>query len=139
MKAKDKHRINILKYLSNTSNNWPSRTKFGMIILGITEATVRNHFTGLELDDIEAEGLILRRKRCVSSSAKVDKGLMERAETGDPAACKLYYQRIEGWTEKSIKELTGKDGGPIKTETELSPESQKLLQEITKNASTCCT
>ena len=81
---------------------------------------MRNHFTGLELDDIEAEGLILRRKRCVSSSAKVDKGLMERAETGDPAACKLYYQRIEGWTEKQIKELTGKDGGPIENKWDIT-------------------
>ena len=41
---------------------------------------------------------------------------------------KLLIDRVES---------SGPDGGPIKTQTELSPEAQKLLQEIAKHASTC--
>jgi hypothetical protein len=56
--------------------------------------------------------------------------LINRAIDGDPAACKLYYQRIEGWTEKQARELTGKDGGPIETKGGLSPEAEQKLMEL---------
>ena len=112
MRARDRHRLKILKYLANPENDWPNRGGLA-VVAGIAEDTFRGHFNADDIDEIESTGLELRRKRCAGSSAQVDKGLLKKATDGDPAACKLYYQRIEGWTEKSIKELTGKDGAPL--------------------------
>ena len=106
MKAKDRHRDKLLRYLANPDNDWPNRGGLS-IAIGLKEETFRTHFNAADIDEMEATGLALRRRRCSSQSALVDKGLMKRAEEGDPAACKLYYQRIEGWSEKQDVNLSG--------------------------------
>jgi hypothetical protein len=105
MKAKDKHRINLVEYLSNPENEMPNRQ--GMAdYLGITRDSLYKNFTPDELYDIEQEALANRRKKYSSQISRVDAGLMKRAEDGDVAAAKLIYQRFEGWSEKQEHKLT---------------------------------
>ena len=132
MKAKERHRLNLLEYLSNPSNNFLNRQEMAETVLKIKSRTMRNHFTSVELDAIESEALEIRRKRCASISARVDRGLIKRAESGDPAACKLYYQKFEGWKEAKRQETTGEDGGPIQLESGLSAVAERKLMELTK-------
>lgn len=98
--------------MSNIENDFPSRGQFPAICQ-ITKQTLYKHFTPRELSEIEKEGLDLRRKQCAGISAKVDRGLVASAMAGDAAACKLYYQRIEGWSEKHQLEQSGPGGKPI--------------------------
>ncbi len=66
---------------------------------------------------------------------KVNRILLEGAIDGDPRLIKLYYERIGEYRDR--KEITGKDGEPIKTEqtydlSELTDEELRLLEEINK-------
>jgi hypothetical protein len=69
-------------------------------------------FTVVELDQIEKEALEIRRKHCQRQSAAVDQGLYKKAVSGDPTAAKLWYQRMEGWSEKKQHEFPGGEGNP---------------------------
>lgn len=62
------------------------------------------------------EALDFRRSQYAKLSIAVDMGLVKKAAKGNAAEAKLYYQKFENWKEpKAPMELTGKDGGPIKT------------------------
>lgn len=108
MLAKDRHRINILKYLGNPDNDFVNRRTLAENVCGIGQRTLNKHFTPDELNDIEAEGLVLRRKKYQSGIAKADKALLKKAESGDVPAIKLLYQRFEDWSEKQRVEKTDK-------------------------------
>jgi hypothetical protein len=99
----------VLKYLSNP-NNKPieSRSEY-KDILGLTAHTYKtfsNMFSVSELAEIESQGLELRRRRYANRLAKIDDGLLEKAAEGRAPEAKLAYQRFEGWTEKTVTEVT---------------------------------
>ncbi|MBC2713977.1 MAG: hypothetical protein HF978_01590 [Desulfobacteraceae bacterium] len=106
MDAKLRHKNKIIEFIGNPENDFPTRTKLAEVC-EITEQGLRKHFTPDDFMELEQEGLELRRKRYTAHAAKVDKGLIKKAEEGDPAACKLFYQRLEGWNEKHGVELSG--------------------------------
>jgi len=114
MKAKDRHRRKLLEHLADPNNDFPSRKEMASIC-GIERITLYTHFTPDELSDIEHGALELRRKRYAKEISKADRALLREAETGNPQAIKLVYQRFEHWNEKSTTELTGLGGGPIET------------------------
>ena len=99
MAAKEQHRRKLLDYLSNPCNEFPSRGQLPKI-LGLTKQAVYAAFSPDELSGIEKEGLEIRRQQYARYIGQADKGLLKRAAEGDPAACRLVYQRFEGWTEK---------------------------------------
>lgn len=103
--AKEAHRLKLIEFMADTDNPWPTRADMPKI-LNITAPTLYHHFPPSEIVEIEAEGLALRRKRCAKTSAVVDAALIEKCKSGDPAAIKLYYQKIEAWSEKNIQENT---------------------------------
>jgi hypothetical protein len=115
MRAKDKHRANILEYLGNPDNDIPSRTVLAAII-GISRDTLYKTFTIDEMYEMDNEALAIRRGRYGSKLAEIDHALIERARCGDPQAIKLAFQRYEAWSEKSSHELSGPNGGPIETD-----------------------
>lgn len=108
--AKTKFRQTLLGYLSDPAHAWLDRNQWATIILGKkNKQSLWSHFTSDELFEIEREAVDIRRQRLASTSAKVDDALFRRAiETGDPAACRLFYSRHEGWSEKSTMEMNGK-------------------------------
>ena len=95
------HRRNLLEYLCNPENPFPTRTAMSTEVLGFSDSSIiYKHFSPAELGAIEAEALIERRKNYAAWLARIDHGLMKRAAEGDPAASKLAYQRLEAWSEK---------------------------------------
>ena len=106
MDAKERHKNKIIEYIANPENRFPTRTKLAEVC-DISEQALRKHFSTAMPSEIEAEGLELRRRCYIGESAKVDKGLIEKAAGGDSAACKLYYQKFEGWNEKKKIDLSG--------------------------------
>lgn len=115
MKAKEKHKCNLLKYLGNTDNEFPNRVYMNDVVLNFKKSKqyIYKIFTLDELNEIEAEALEIRRKKYNPGLARADKALLEKAEDGDVAAIKLCYQRFENWSEKKIQEHIGKDGESI--------------------------
>jgi hypothetical protein len=98
--AKMRHHERLLEYLGNPENEIPNRTEY-CDILNIARSTLYDTFTGHELDIIESEALVLRRQRIARAAMEIDKALQNKAKSGDPAAIKLFYQRLEGWSEKT--------------------------------------
>lgn len=48
--------------------------------------------------------------------AQVAETLLQKALQGDIKACQFYLKTQGGWMEKTRKEITGKDGGPIQSQ-----------------------
>jgi hypothetical protein len=101
------HRVKLIEYMGDPDNEFPTRSKMPEIC-GIKKQTMYHHFTPDELCVVEAEGLELRRSRYLRQASEIDAGLMARAKEGDPAAAKLFYQRLEKWSEKTQLEHLGK-------------------------------
>lgn len=120
MKAKQKHRTKMLEYLGNPENDIPNREGLAYAI-GIKKPTLYMHFTPEELSEIEAEGLSERRKKYAPQISKVDTALLKKASSGDPLACKLVYQRFEGWSEKQQVDVSNPDGSMRPTIIEVYP------------------
>jgi hypothetical protein len=102
-KTKNKWRTKYLEYLSDPENSVVEKGKVltrGQIakVLGTTRQTLYRHFTAAEMDELDADALAERRRRCARQSTAVDYALFQRATNGDPQAIKLFYERIEGWT-----------------------------------------
>ena len=94
--AKGLHKEKLLKYLTNPDNEWPTRQDLATNVLGISQPMLYQHFSSVELDQIEAEALNLRRSQIARYSVKVDHALFNKAIEGDVAAMKLWYTRMEG-------------------------------------------
>lgn len=111
MSAKDRHQQVLLDYLSNPDNRFPSRGVLSLDILGFKQTQqLYKIFTLEELAEIERQALEMRRKRCASYLARVDRALLKKAATGDVQASKLAYQRFEGWSEKHRVDATVSGG-----------------------------
>jgi len=130
MKAKERHKCNLLEYLANPKKDFPTRLFMNSNILGLKDPTgIYKVFTLEELDEIEAEALELRRKKYKPEIAKVDKALLKLAKSGDTAAAKLCYQRFEDWSEKQRKELSGPGGKDLKWITEIIDPKEKKSEK----------
>lgn len=95
----------IVAYYADIDNESISRDALAEKVLGVSRKTLYKHFDPSEIAELEHEGLRQRRARYASTSAKVDSALVARALKGDPQAIKLYYQRIENWSERSIQAI----------------------------------
>jgi len=103
-----------MKILSDPNQKFPTRQELSILIGYKQPHGIYLAFEPHELAELELQGLDERRKRYAPMLAEVDKALIERADTtGDPAAIKLIYQRLEGWSEKSVRENTGPGGAPL--------------------------
>ena len=112
--TRDRNRDKLLQYLGNPENDWPDRTSMALKVLGYkSTASLYKMFTLAELQDIEREGLDIRRGKYSNLLARVDKSLIEAAIAGDPRAAKLVYQRFENWSEKQNVELSGPNGASL--------------------------
>lgn len=106
-KSKKFRRHQLVEYLGNPDNALLNRQELASVVLGYKSPKgLYRMFSVDELCEIEAEALDVRRKKYGVRLAKVDQSLLTQAEAGDVAACKLSYQRFEGWSEK--KSVDGK-------------------------------
>lgn len=106
--AKKAHRLTLLEYLSNPDNKFLNRTHLSTAVLGFSQGSnIYQVFNSEELTEIEDEALQARRKRYTAKLSRVDDAVFLRAcsPEGTAADAKLAYQRLEGWSEKQIKEL----------------------------------
>ena len=109
--VKVKHRIKLIEYIGNPNNDFPSRTEMSIDVLGFKQQhKIYQYFTLAELTDIEREGLDLRRSKYLKHSADIDVAMVEKAKSGDVAGMKLFYQRVENWSETQVREFKGKLG-----------------------------
>jgi hypothetical protein len=98
--AKERHRAAIIEYMGDPDNAFPTRGQLPGIC-NISKPVLYAHFTPQDLSEIERQGLDLRRTRYIKQAANIDAALMRKAEEGDAQAAKLFYQRIENWSEKT--------------------------------------
>jgi len=96
MCAKERHRVNILKHLSDWDNIWPKNQIEMSKILGIKPDTLRFHFSPAELTEVYSEGLDLRKKNSFRQRQSVYDSMLEEAEDGNVAAQKEFLDRTEG-------------------------------------------
>jgi hypothetical protein len=111
LSAKQRHRINLLKHLGDWENIFPTRTDY-LNILGIKRTTLYKHFSPAELQEIENEGLELRKKNTARLRAEVFQSLLAKAKSGNVPAIKEFLNRTEGKV-KEIREHTGRNGEPL--------------------------
>ncbi len=136
MTAKEKHRLKLLAYMGNPELAFPGRVDLPKIV-GVSKQCLYNHFTPLELSEIEAEAVDIRKAASSRQRAMVLEAMFKRAvgfshektktqtvegkeekitsETyypPDKAAAQEFLDRTEG---KVIdrKEITGGDGAPL--------------------------
>lgn len=103
MDAKTGYRQKLLEWLGDPENEIPQHRITWCRYLGISHQYFYTLFGPAELIELEDEILMLRRKRIAASAMKVDAALLKEClrPGGDAAHKKLFYQRLEGWTEKS--------------------------------------
>jgi len=120
--AKDK----IIAYLSDPDNEWINRTEYSTQILDYSHGPrVYDLFSPQEMGEIERAALDVRRQHYAGAIAKADSGLLKRAAEGDPQACKLVFQRYEGWEPSEKKKIDV--SGEIRAQV-----VRELLDEIGK-------
>lgn len=114
MTTKAEHTEKMLEYLSDPSNEIPTRVLLATEVLGMAQSTqLYATFTLEELEAIEAEALKIRRTKYAPELSKVDRALLKQASKGDTQAAKLCYQRFEGWSEKKELELSTDPKKPL--------------------------
>lgn len=108
--GKEKRKMQVVEYIGNPENAFPTRTEIALDVLKYTEKTsYYKLFTTKEMAELEEEGLQLRKENSKRERAVVYESLLREAKKGNVQACKEYLDRTEG---KVIdkKEITGKDG-----------------------------
>ncbi len=140
MKAKELHRIKLLKYLENPDNEWLDRVKLAKTVLGISKQALYNHFTSEELDAIEQEAFAIRRKRYLPDILKIDKAVLDKAKLAtNPRMVEIAYDRFVGPLQKQIK-VNGKlNGKPLAVVINVNrppePESLALWEKMIRDGS----
>lgn len=111
MSVKARNEDKLLMFLGNPENEFLCRSEYAVSVLGYkNSSSMYRIFSVEDLNNIEAEALQMRRQKMAATSAKIDNSVVLAAQAGDMTAAKLYYQRIEGWSEKQIRELEGEVG-----------------------------
>jgi len=107
--TKRKRRRQLLEYLSDPGNPWLSRNAYASEVLGYAQPkTLWKVFSPSELEEIEAEALVERRKRISPILARVDQALFAKAQEGDLGAIEMVYKRFEAWSDKKTVNHEGK-------------------------------
>ena len=159
MKAKERHRLKLLAYMGDPELPFPDRGELPGIV-GIRKQNLYKHFTTVELSEIEAEAVEIRKAACSRQRARVLEALYQRAvgfshpETKlnvvdnvlvkteltkvyppDKAAAQEFLDRTEGKVIEK-KEITGKDGAPIESKStlEAGPGIQGVLRALGRAA-----
>lgn len=127
MEKKEQHRLKLIEYLGNPENEFLTRTSMAEKVLKISISTFYHHFRPSELDEIETQGLAIRRLKYSPELAKIDKALIDRAIDGDSKAIKLAYQKFENWMEGKKIEIDG----DLKTPG-LSAEIMEMFNKVYK-------
>lgn len=78
MAAKDRHRVNLLKFLGDPEEEFPKRKAYPGI-LSISKNTLYKHFSSEDLQEIEKEAVDIRRAASSRQRAKVLDSLYKRA------------------------------------------------------------
>jgi len=115
MLAKDKHKINLLKYLGDPENDFPRARQAYAEILGIHVQTLYLHFTPEEFQNIEQEAYDLRKKNSTKQRAELLKTLYNEGKNGNIPAIKEFLDRTEGKVPNQTQ-ITGKGDDPVKIE-----------------------
>lgn len=148
MRAKEKHKIKLLKYLGDPEKEFPSRFQYTKI-LNISKNTLYKHFTPYDLSEIENEAVEIRKRSCGRQRTNVLAALYQRAcgyshpETKlnvvnnelvhtelikvyppDRAAAQEFFDRTEGKIQDKL-ELTGKDGKDLQPIINVSTTGNK--------------
>lgn len=96
MTAKEKHKINLLKFLGDPENDFPMyRQKYAEIVK-ISVSTLYVHFSVEEFQQIEQEAYELRKKNSVKQRAVLLKSLYTEGKDGNIPAIKEFLDRTEG-------------------------------------------
>lgn len=135
MGKKEEITAKLTEYLSNPDNDWLSRTKLAVSVLGYANhVTLYKHVTPDELTAIEQEALTIRLKRMGGQVVQVVNMLGRRAAKGDVAAAKEYLKRTMG--DKSIHDVNIKLPEGIRVEiVKARPELQEGYQAEKKKDS----
>ena len=88
-------------------------------IIGIDAKTLRLHYRD-ELDLATAK-----------ANATIGGALFNKAKGGDTTAMIFWMKTRAGWSEKSLTEITGRDGGPIQTEA-MNPDVASAIDAIAR-------
>ena len=104
MKAKQRARLKILEYIGDPENDFPNRGAIAKKICGYSDhRQLYKVFTVSELDQLEKEGMEIRRRRSTRIVARVDQAIIKQAMQGDVRAARLVYAKLEGWTEAGLR------------------------------------
>lgn len=130
MTSKAEYKEKMLEYLSDPSEDIPTRVYLSVDVLGMANSQALYKMFNLEeLEAIEAEALKIRRTKYAPELSKVDRAMLKQAAEGDSKAAKLCYERFEGWNPtKSLTIAPGSDenGNQMKWEVEIvRPEDKK--------------
>ena len=89
-------------------------------VIGVSQKTITKYFP-----EERATGT-------AKANAQVAQSLFKQAVEGNVGAACFWLKTRAGWREKQDIELTGKDGGPVKTETKIDPSglSDNTLAEL---------
>jgi len=128
MTAKEIHKRRLLEYLSDWNHSFPNRICMAEI-LGIKLVTLKFHFSGAELAEIENEGLELRKQRSGIPRSKIYDSMQKEAEGGNVSAQKEFLDRTEGKVMDRLQ--VGMDGNTLNMILSTLPPDQA---EKTKKA-----
>lgn len=78
MHVKERYKLRLLRHLGDPEIDFPPRRDYPQIV-GVSKKTIYKHFTPLELSEIEAEAVDMRKKSCSRQRANVLSALYERA------------------------------------------------------------
>lgn len=93
----DDNRRKLIEYLSNPENEFITRTRMSIEVLGYShKETMYQYFSPFELDEIEHEAFELRKKRSVNQQSEVYKALYDQAKKGNVQAAKEFLDRVSG-------------------------------------------
>jgi hypothetical protein len=122
MKAKDKHKAKLIKYMSDWGNPFPNRTQMANV-LGLKLTTLNFHFSTDEQNAILNEGLEARKKNSAIPRSEIYEAMQKAGKDGVVPAQKEFLDRTEG---KVVErhEHTGKDGKELFPSL---PEKEKAI------------
>lgn len=116
MSVKETHKINVIEYIGNPENKFPTRSEIALVVLEYQQVeSFYKLFTTAEMSEMEEAGLALRKENSKRERAIVYDALFKEAQKGNVQACKEYLDRVEGKVidKKQITGADGKDLAPI--------------------------
>lgn len=101
--AKERHIVNMVKYLGNPEKDWPTRVELALEVCKYKDAnSIYKTFTPEELSEIEKKGLALRKEQTSGQRAIVYQSLFNEARKGNVQAAKEFLDRTEGKVKDNI-------------------------------------